>query len=68
MNNIYAVIIVEKTLTGEDIDFDIYYNNKPKGEDIAQELLKCRTRAGKAADKLGHFLTPFAFGVAPLVK
>jgi hypothetical protein len=31
-------------------------------------IAKHRTRAQKAADKLGLFLTPFAFGVAPLIK
>ena len=64
LNNVYVVIIVEKTLT-EDGELEMYWN---KNDDIARDISKCRSRAGRAADRLGSFLTPFAFGVAPLVK
>ena len=32
------------------------------------DLSKLRMKAGKASDRVGQFLMPFAFGVAPLVQ
>ena len=41
-------------------------NNNDKGIN-STELSRHRARTGNYADRLGQFLTPFAFGVAPLV-
>ena len=68
MANLHAVIIVQKVLT-DGADLDVYWDNeKQMGDDAVPDLSKYRNRAGKASDRLGQFLTPFAFGVAPLVQ
>ena len=69
MSNLYAVIILHKTL-GEDSELDIYMNGvKTKSDESSNEdISKLRARVGEKADKFGHFLMPFAFGVAPLVQ
>ena len=75
MENLYAVIIVQKTLA-EDSELDIYLNpNKQKVDDRNHQakisnpdLSKLRMKAGRSADRFGQFLMPFAFGVAPLVQ
>ncbi len=75
MENLYAVIIVNKVLA-EDNDLDVYMNpQKQKVDDrnhqtknISPDLSKLRMKASKSADRFGRFLMPFAFGVAPLVQ
>ena len=75
MTNLYAVIIVHKTLT-EDSDLDVYMNApKQKSDDrnnqiksTKPDVAKLRTKAQKTADRFGQLLMPFAFGVAPLVQ
>jgi hypothetical protein len=75
MSNLYAVIIVHKTLS-EDTELDMYMHSpKQKLDDRSQhtknttlDLSKLRAKAAKSADRFGQFLMPFAFGVAPLVQ
>jgi hypothetical protein len=61
MRHLHAVIIVKKVLA-ETSDLEVYWNS----ESDRSELAKHRMRAGKAAERSGAILTPFAFGVAPL--
>ena len=74
MENLFAVSVVHKVLS-EDCDLDIYFNlRKQKGDDkelqstLAKDLLRARQKASQSADRLGQFLMPFSFGVAPLVQ
>ena len=75
MENLHAVLIVHKTLS-EESDVDIYLNSSKQKVDennqpikvTAQDLERYRQRAGKAAERFGQLLIPFAFGVAPLVQ
>ena len=62
MHNLYAIMIVHKVIS-EGSDFEAYLR---PGQAVDLETL--RSRAGKAADRQGAFLMPFAFGVAPLLQ
>ena len=63
MKNLHAVIIVKKVLA-DDSDLDMYWNSE--SDHAKTELTRHRMKAGKAAERTGQILTPFAFGVAPL--
>jgi hypothetical protein len=74
IDNLFAVLIVHKVLS-EDCDLDIYFNSsRQKGGDRGLQpvqtldVSKARNKAGRSADRLGQFLMPFSFGVAPLVQ
>ncbi len=75
MTNLYAVLIVHRTIP-EESEPDVYVNPpKPKIDEKSNQfknakpdVAKLRIKAGKAADRFGHILTPFTFGVAPLVQ
>jgi len=76
IRNLYAVLIVHKILTDNN-ELDIYQNHSmnPKFDDghtrtkiPESDLRKLRERAGKSAERFGPLITPFAFGVAPLVE
>jgi hypothetical protein len=61
--NLYAVLIVRKVIS-DDSDFEPYI--KPSTSTIDVE--KFRMNAQKASERHGHFVLPFAFGVAPLLQ
>ncbi len=63
MKNLHAVLIVKKVLAN-DSESEIYWNNE--NENKVPDVAKHRNRASKAVDRVGHILTPFAFGSAPL--
>jgi len=63
VSNLYAVLIVRKVLS-EESDFDPYV----KVGYTPADLERLRSRAAKASGRFGHFLVPFAFGVAPLLQ
>ena len=74
IDNLFAVLIVHKVLS-EDCDLEIYFNStRQKGEDRGHQpmqpmdVARARNKAGRSADRLGLFLMPFSFGVAPLVQ
>lgn len=80
ISNLHAVLIVHKVLS-EDNDYYDYnvrmsqssqqqHQNPTNSPNTSynKSMTKYRTRAQKATNKLGLFLTPFAFGVAPLIK
>jgi hypothetical protein len=65
-SNVHAVLLVHKVL-GDDVDLDTYWNlDSASSSDHKQfDSSKVRERALKRS---WHFLTPFAFGVVPLVQ
>ena len=65
MKNLYAVLIVQKVLS-DDSDMEIYWNSENEAKLL--DLAKCRNKVSRAVDRVGHILTPFAFGVAPLAQ
>lgn len=70
ISNLYAVITVHKVLS-ESADLQPYF--KPSRREKATtkqeeiDLTKLRENAAKASNHCGQFLTPFAFGVVPLM-
>jgi len=65
MKNLYAVLVVQKVLA-DDSESEIYWSNE--ADNKAPDVAKYRNKASKAVDRVGHILTPFAFGVAPLAQ
>lgn len=72
--NLYAVIIVRKVFS-DDSDIDAYMlpsdDIDSKGTSqrpLDLDLSSYRSKAEKASQRQGKFLTPFAFGVAPILQ
>lgn len=70
--NLYAVLIVQKVLA-EDSGVEIYLGGEAGDGSVPQksrawDMEKLRSRAAQASDRHGRLLTPFAFGVAPLLQ
>ena len=72
--NLYAVIIVRKVFS-DDPDIDAYLppsdGTESKGtpqSPLGLDLSMYRSKAEKASQRQGKFLTPFAFGVAPILQ
>jgi hypothetical protein len=68
--NLYAIIIIRKVFS-DDSDIDAYM---PPSESTASlstppvDLSTYRSKAEKASQRHGKILTPFAFGVAPILQ
>ena len=75
ISNLYAVLIVHKVLS-EESDIDIYLKSNKHRDDksshktrnSSNDIVKLRNKAAKTTERFGRILTPFAFGVAPLVQ
>ena len=67
VNNLYAVITVGKVIS-EGSDFEPYLRPTAKGQEDQVNIDNLRSRAEKASSNHGHFVMPFAFGVAPLLQ
>jgi hypothetical protein len=72
ISNLYAVLIVHKAL-GEESELDAYLKLDPEPKPSAtkqpnQDLNKLRNKAERSSERLGRFVMPFAFGVAPLLQ
>ena len=65
--NLHAVLIVHKVVS-DDTDLEPYVATPAATTKQKNPLERLQSRAQKAANKLGLFLSPFAFGVAPLLK
>jgi len=65
ISNLYAVIVVEKVISGK-AELQPYYKpgRHESHDDI--DLSKLRDAAKATCERYGHFTTPFAFGVVPL--
>ncbi len=66
MKYLHAVLVVHKVLA-DDSESDIYWSND-SDTNKSIDVTKYRNRAKKAVERVGHMLTPFAFGVAPLAQ
>lgn len=64
VSNLYAVLIVRKALAYEGPDLEPYL----KPGYIPMDMERLRARAEKSSGRLGQFLVPFAFAVAPLLQ
>jgi len=66
IHNLYAILIVHKVVSAE-CDFEPYLATG-SSDDPQVDLESLRQRAEKACIRQGNFITPFAFGVAPLLQ
>ena len=66
ISQIHAVLIVHKVL-GDETDLDVYWNLDSTSSSDQRHLEASRVRE-RASKRPWHFLTPFAFGVVPLVQ
>ena len=72
ISNLYAVLIVHKGL-GEESELDAYLKLDSESKLSASkqpnlDLGKLRSKAERSSERLGRFVMPFAFGVAPLLQ
>ncbi|GKY91607.1 hypothetical protein MPSEU_000132600 [Mayamaea pseudoterrestris] len=61
VSHLYVVLVVKKVFSGDD-GLDPYLKQLHSTQDVERDRRKAET----AANLYGRFLTPFAFGVAPL--
>jgi hypothetical protein len=72
LSNLYAVLVVNKVVAGSS-DLEHYYKpnrrdpKTPFGAIEGLDLQKLRENAAKSSEELGQFMTPFAFGIVPLL-
>jgi len=70
--NLYAVLIVNKVVAGSS-DLEHYYKpnrreaKMPSGALEQLDLQQLRENAAKSSEEFGQFITPFAFGIVPLM-
>ena len=75
ISNLYAVLIIHKVLA-EDSEVEPYLKSSGQEKDarsttpkpVFSEISKWRSKAERSSDRLGRFVMPFAFGVAPLLQ
>jgi hypothetical protein len=68
--NLYAIIIVRKVFS-DDADIDPYMLPSESSESLGAptvDLPTYRSMANRASQRHGKILTPFAFGVAPILQ
>lgn len=72
LSNLYAVLIVNKVVAGS-ADLEHYYKpnrreSKASSGTVEQlDLQKLRENAAKASEEFGQYITPFVFGIVPLL-
>ena len=72
LSNLYAVLIVNKVVA-ESSDLEHYYKpnrreSKASSGTVEQlDLQKLRENAAKASEESGQYITPFVFGIVPLL-
>lgn len=70
--NLYAIIIIHKVLSDrEGVEPYILPSTSDVKSTVSHsdpEIVKLRGKAEKISSRRGHFLMPFAFGVAPLLQ
>ena len=72
LSNLYAVLIVNKVVAGSS-DLEHYYKpnrreSKASSGTIEQiDLQKLRENAAKSSEEFGQYITPFVFGIVPLL-
>ena len=68
--NLYVVLIIHKVLPVDPSAVEVYTSPTPSSKDAGKifDLDKYRSKAERASDGQGQFLTPFCFGVAPLLQ
>lgn len=67
ISNLYAVLIVHKALA-EESELDAYLKLETEPKQPNLDLNKLRGKAERSSERLGRFVMPFAFGVAPLLQ
>jgi hypothetical protein len=67
ISNLYAVLIVHKALA-EESELDAYLKMETEPKQPNLDLNKLRGKAERSSERLGRFVMPFAFGVAPLLQ
>lgn len=72
LSNLYAVLIVNKVVAGSS-EMEHYYKptrrdpKTPSGAIEELDLQKLRENAAKSSEEFGQFITPFVFGIVPLM-